>query len=70
MRTTSVAVTVIFFGSVISKVIDHGYVQSSFSKITRHLTIEDFTDMDQHKCQGSTKTFDLLLYASLSLKQA
>ena len=37
MRTTSVAVTVIFFGSVISKVIDHGYVQSSFSKITRHL---------------------------------
>ena len=35
----------------------------------RHLTIQDITDMDQHRCQPSTKTFDLLLYASLSLKQ-
>ena len=34
-----------------------------------HLTIEDFTDMDQHKCQASTEIFDLLLYASLSIKQ-
>ena len=35
----------------------------------RHLRIEDITDMDQHRCQASTKTFDLLLYASLSFKQ-
>ena len=36
----------------------------------RHLTIEDFADMDQHGRRDCTKTFDLLLYASLSLKQA
>ena len=36
----------------------------------RHPTIEGFTDMDQHRCQDCTKTFDLLLYTSLSLKQA
>ena len=36
----------------------------------RHVTIEEFTDMNQHRCQVCTKTFDLLLYASLSLKQA
>ena len=35
-----------------------------------HLTIEDFTDMDQYRCLSCTKRFDLLLYASLSLKQA
>ena len=35
----------------------------------RHPTIEDFTDMDQHRCRGCTNTFHLLLYASLSLKQ-
>ena len=35
----------------------------------RHLAIEDFTEMDHGRCQASTKTFDLLLYASLSLKQ-
>ena len=35
----------------------------------RHLTIKDFTDMDQHMCQACTKTFDLLFYASLFLKQ-
>ena len=57
MRTTSVAAMLIFFGSVIPKVLHHSYVQSSFSTITRHLkslttafeihledTIEDFTD--------------------------
>ena len=36
----------------------------------RHLTTEDFTDMDQHRCQAWAKTFDLLLYASFSLRQA
>ena len=35
----------------------------------RHLTIEDFTDMDQHRCRACTSTFDLLLYAFLSVKQ-
>ena len=35
----------------------------------RHLTIEDFTDMDEHRCRACTNTFDLFLYASLSLKQ-
>ena len=35
----------------------------------RHLTSEDFTDLDQYRCRACTKTFDLLLYASLSVKQ-
>ena len=35
----------------------------------RHLAIEDFTEMNQHRCQACTNTFDLLLYASFSLKQ-
>ena len=38
MQTTSVAVMVIFFfESVILKVLDHSYVQNSFSAIARHL---------------------------------
>ena len=36
----------------------------------RHLIIEDLTDIDQHVCRAYNKTFDLLLYASLSFKQA
>ena len=35
----------------------------------RHLTIEDFMDMVQYRCQACTKTFDFL-YDSLSLKPA
>ena len=35
----------------------------------RHLTMEVFMNMDQHRCRACTNTFDLLLYASLSLKQ-
>ena len=35
----------------------------------RHLTIEYFTDMDQQRCRACTNIFDLLLYASGSLKQ-
>ena len=61
MKATSVAVMVIFFESVIPKVLDYSYVQSSFSTITRHLAIEDFMDMDQHKCRACTKTCNLLL---------
>ena len=34
----------------------------------RHPPTEDFTVMDQHRCRASTKTFDLLLHASFSLK--
>ena len=37
MRTTSVVVMVTFFEGAIRKVLDHSYVQSSFSIITRHL---------------------------------
>ena len=36
MGTTSATVTVFFFEGVIPKVLDHSYVQSSFSIITRH----------------------------------
>ena len=35
----------------------------------RHLTIEDFMDMVQYRCRACNNTFDLSLYASLSLKQ-
>ena len=69
MRTTSVTVMAFFFESVIPKVLDHSYVQSSFSTITIHLD-NGITDMDQYRCGAGNKKFDLLLYASLSLKQA
>ena len=39
------------------------------TEVERHFTIEDFTDMGEHRCRACTNTFDLLLYASLSLKQ-
>ena len=35
----------------------------------RHLSIQDFMDMDLHRCQACNKAFDLLLYVSLSFKQ-
>ena len=35
----------------------------------RHSPVEDFAEMDRQRCGASTKTFDLLLCASLSLKQ-
>ena len=34
-----------------------------------HPPVEDFTNMDQRRCRAYTKTFDLLQYAFLSLKQ-
>ena len=63
MRTTPVAVMVNF---VILKVLNHSYVQISFSKLRRtlttaferHLTIGNFTHMDQYRCRVCTKTFD------------
>ena len=41
-----------------------GILKTAFE---RHLTIEDFTEMDQHRSRACTKEFDLLLYAFLSL---
>ena len=35
----------------------------------RHPPAEDFTNMDQGRCRACTKTFDLLQYVFLSLKQ-
>ena len=71
MRTTSVCYGNFLFESAIPKTLDGSYVQSSFSTITtafeRHVTIEDFTDMNQHRCQVCTKTFVSLLYASFFL---
>ena len=72
MRTPSVAVK-FFLENAITKVLDHSYVQSSFSTINRHLvferhlTIEDFTDMDQHRCRACTKTFDFFSFSQSNL---
>ena len=66
MNKTSVAVMVIFFRKCHSQQLQGTLTTAS----ERHLTIEDFTDMDQHRCEACTKTFDLILYASLSLKHA
>ena len=78
MRTTSAAVMIIF----LSKVSFQNYLITAMLKslsqqlrgtlttaFKRHLTNEDFTDMDQHRCRACTSTCDLLLYTSLSLKQ-
>ena len=54
MRTTSVAVMVVFFRSAIPKVLDRSYVKVFFQELRgtlttvfeRQVTIEDFTDMD------------------------
>ena len=52
MKAISVTVMVIISKVLFCKLFDHSYIQSSFSTITRHidrhLTVEDFTDMDQH----------------------
>ena len=73
MKTTSVAA--FFFESIIPKILDDNYLQSSLSTITRHLgngiwkTPYNWTFYG-HWRQSCTKTFNLLLYASLSLEQA
>ena len=54
MRTTSVAVMVVFFKSAIPKVLDRSYVKVFFQELRgtlttvfeRQVTIKDFTDMD------------------------
>ena len=78
MRTTSVAVMVIFskvsFRKYLITVMFKVFPQQLQGTLTRaferHLTNEGFKDIDQHRCQACTNTFDLLLYASFSLKQA
>ena len=74
MRTTCVAVMVIFFRkyliTAIFRVLSQQLQGTLTTAFERHLTIEDFMDMDQHKCQACTKTFNLLYCMLLSLKQA
>ena len=78
MRTSSVAVMIIFLWkvsfqkyliTVMFKVLSQQLQGTLTMEFERHLTIEDFTDMDQHRCRACITTFSLLLYASLSLKQ-
>ena len=63
------------FPESIPKVLDHSYVQSSLSIITGQLDNSIWKTpynwiFYEHRCQGCTETFNLLLYPSLSLKQA
>ena len=53
MRTTSVTVMVIFYESVILKVkvLSQRLRGTLTTPSERHLTAEDFTDMDQHRCR-------------------
>ena len=78
MRTSSVAVMIIFLWKVsfqkylitaMFKVLSQQLQGTLTMEFEKHLTIEDFTDMDQHRCRACITTFSLLLYASLSLKQ-
>ena len=62
-----------FFESVIPqamlKVLSQQLQDTLTREFERHSPVEDFTDMDRQRCRACTKTFDLLLCASLSLKQ-
>ena len=79
MKTSFVAVMIIFLWKVsfqnqnlitaMFKVLSQQLQGTLTMEFERHLTIEDFTDMDQHRCRACITTFGLLLYASLSLKQ-
>ena len=72
MRTTSVAAIVSFFPEVpfhMFKVYSRQLRGTSITAFERHFTTENSADMDQHRCRACTKTFVLLLWASLSLKQ-
>ena len=78
MRTISVAVVIIFLWKVsfqkylitaISKVLSEQLQGTLTTAFERHLAIEDFTGMDQHRCRACTNTFDLSLHAFVSLKQ-
>ena len=76
MKMTSVAVMEnFFFENVIPKVLNHSCVQLSLSTIRKHLDNGIWNTpytwrFYGHGRQAFTKTFNLLLYASHSLKQA
>ena len=60
---------------IFRKVLHHSYVPSSLSTITRQLDNSIWKTPYNwifygNRCQACTKTFNLLLHASLSLKQA
>ena len=69
-----VAVLVFIFrkchSQVLLKVLSQQLQDTLTRGFERHSPVEDFIDMDQQRCRKCTKTFDLLLCASLSLKQA
>ena len=77
MRMTSVAVMIIFLWRVSFRKYMITAMFKVFSQLRgtltvaleRHLTIKDFADIDQHMCRAYTKKSDLLLYASLFLRQ-
>ena len=62
-----------FFESVILqamlKVLSQQLQDTLTTEFERHPPVEDFADMDRQRCRACTKTFDLLLCASPSLKQ-
>ena len=74
MRTTCVAIIVIFFRkyliTAMFKVLSKQLQGTLTTAFERHFTNKDFMDMDQHEYQAYTKTFDLLYCMLLSLKQA
>ena len=63
MRTTCVTVMVIFFRMYLTtamlKVFSQQLQGTTTTAFERHFTIEDFMDMDQHKCQACTQTDDI-----------
>ena len=66
MKMTSVALMVFFFESVIPKVLDHSYLQSSLLTITRHLDNGIWSTpynwrLYRHGCQACTKTFNFVI---------
>ena len=66
---------VFFPKSIIPKVLNRSYVQSSLSTITRQVDNSIWKTPYNwifygHRCRACTKAFNLLLYPSLSLKQA
>ena len=64
---------IFFFESVIPqamlKVLSQQLQDILTTEFERHPPVEDFTAMDGEKIRACTKTFDLLLCGSLSLKQ-
>ena len=71
MRPNTVAVLVIFFRKIDSKSTSSQLLRRTLTtEFEKYFTIKDFTYVDQHRCRAYPKTFNLLLYASFSLRQA